>query len=285
MGNNLNEASYCCKSRIETKNRASYPNSATHEQVVPYNSKSMTQEPNGLSQNNINIILSSLLSEKAEHTQTRTLQASSCIYHDYSTVKSFTFKVNKIPTFPQKFHQIFSEPNLERIITWLPNGRAFKIKDPRIFAQRVLPAHFRTSNYSSFKHQLNKWGFRRITHNQYFHEMFLRGMPNLCHSMKRLSQADIRNQNRENKHLVLSQFHKFSNKYPILNKETISTDSKSKSDNSANSFINFDEIKKTNVMFRKSINTEVEESTLSKITKAELTAMLAMKQLSTVACA
>jgi len=115
--------------------------------------------------------------------------------------------------------------------------------------------------------------------------MFLRGMPHLCDGMRRLSQADLRDQNKEDKHLVLSQFQKFSNKYPILKEETTSTDSKSGNADSAKSFINFDEIKKTNVMFTKNINTKAKKTTMSKITKAELTAILAMKQLSTIACA
>jgi len=265
------------------KNNVEANNAVTHEQVIPLSSKSMMQELNQLFQNN-NIMPSlALSSENKEYAKSKIPETISYQYRDFSTLKlCIDGKNNKTPMFPRKLHQILSEPNLGSIITWLPNGRAFKIKGPKIFAQKVLPAYFRTSNYSSFKRQLNQWGFRRITHNQYYHEMFLHGKPHLCYAMKRLSPANIRLRNKKEDNSILAQFHTFSSKYPISKQARFNADSKSKNIISTWPATTFKEIEKTDLKCGRSMNTK--KPTRSNFTKAEITAILAMNQLSGIVC-
>lgn len=76
-----------------------------------------------------------------------------------------------------------------QIVSWLPHGRAFIVKKPKEFTSKIMPKYFNQTKLTSFQRQLNLYGFRRITHGTdsgaYFHELFLRGRPQLCMRMKR----------------------------------------------------------------------------------------------------
>lgn len=89
---------------------------------------------------------------------------------------------------------ILSSPTLASIITWLPHGRSWRILQQREFEEKVIPLYFRHGRFSSFTRQVSGWGFNRITagadFNSYYHELFLRGKPHLCHQMKRLTPKD-----------------------------------------------------------------------------------------------
>lgn len=67
------------------------------------------------------------------------------------------------------------------IISWLPHGRGFIIRDKRRLADEVLPKYFKESKYTSFTRRLNRWNFTIQTHGHkeasYFHPMFIRGDP------------------------------------------------------------------------------------------------------------
>ena len=73
-----------------------------------------------------------------------------------------------------------------------PHGRAWKIHNKDLLISDVVPRYFVQSKYQSFARQLNGWGFKRLHQagndfNAYYHECFLRGMPQLAVLMKRVS--------------------------------------------------------------------------------------------------
>mmetsp|Transcript_4011 Transcript_4011/g.5893 ORF Transcript_4011/g.5893 Transcript_4011/m.5893 type:complete len:560 (+) Transcript_4011:271-1950(+) len=99
----------------------------------------------------------------------------------------------KEPPFPVKLHRILSNNEFQEYITWLPHGRSWRVLKPKAFEEKVIPLYFRHAKYASFMRQVNGWGFKRMTqgpdHNSYYHEMFLRGLPNLCIKMQRPSRS------------------------------------------------------------------------------------------------
>lgn len=64
------------------------------------------------------------------------------------------------------------------------------VHQPREFAEHVMPKYFRMSRYSSFQRQLNLYEFQRVTDGPdkgaYYHELFVKGRPDLSSSMKRI---------------------------------------------------------------------------------------------------
>ena len=88
-----------------------------------------------------------------------------------------------------QLHDILDLDDLSAIIDWMPHGRAFIVKRPKTIAAQVLTRFFKQTKLTSFTRQLNLWGFKRITRGTdsgaYYHELFLRGRPDLALRMKR----------------------------------------------------------------------------------------------------
>jgi hypothetical protein len=95
--------------------------------------------------------------------------------------------------FPSVLHKLLEhaeEEAYEDIVCWLPHGRAFIVRDTARFTLEVMPQYFRQTHFSSFQRQLSLYGFLRLTrkgpdHGAYYHEMFLRGLPQLARDLKR----------------------------------------------------------------------------------------------------
>jgi len=120
------------------------------------------------------------------------------VYRDFSTVPDSAGFVRKktggvSQPFPEKLYIMLEaesqRPAQSNIVSWLPHGRAFIVHKPKQFTQDVMPIFFRQSKLTSFQRQLNLYGFRRITQGPdagaYYHELFLRGRPQLCMRMLR----------------------------------------------------------------------------------------------------
>jgi len=76
------------------------------------------------------------------------------------------------------------------IVSWLPHGRAFLVKDMNRFMKLIVPRYFiEQTRWSSFSRQLNLYGFLRVANGPdvgaYYHELFLKGRPGLCNYMRR----------------------------------------------------------------------------------------------------
>lgn len=95
--------------------------------------------------------------------------------------------------FPEKLHRMLREvedSGENIIVSFFPHGRAFAVHNPTRFVSEIMPKYFRQSRLSSFQRQLNLYGFTRISNGPdaggYYHELFLKGRPNLCVHMRRV---------------------------------------------------------------------------------------------------
>lgn len=67
-------------------------------------------------------------------------------------------EVDDSKTFPMKLVEILADERYQEAICWLPHGRAFIIRNRKLFAETVMPLHFsRKAKYSSFTRKLNRW--------------------------------------------------------------------------------------------------------------------------------
>jgi len=94
--------------------------------------------------------------------------------------------------FPLKLHHMLDTIDNDGygdVASWQPHGRAFLVHKPSEFVSTVMPKYFKQTKLTSFQRQLNLYGFRRLTKGPdtgaYYHELFLRGRPFLCHKMTR----------------------------------------------------------------------------------------------------
>eukprot|EP01083_Nonionella_stella_P001224 3581_1 len=121
------------------------------------------------------------------------------VYLDYSTIPDTVGFVRKktggvTKPFPEKLYEMLSIESLPHtdtsiVVSWLAHGRAFIVRKPKQFTTQIMPKYFRQTKLTSFQRQLNLYGFRRITQGPdagaYYHELFLRGRPQLCVRMVR----------------------------------------------------------------------------------------------------
>mmetsp|Transcript_14882 Transcript_14882/g.34065 ORF Transcript_14882/g.34065 Transcript_14882/m.34065 type:complete len:410 (-) Transcript_14882:20-1249(-) len=119
---------------------------------------------------------------------------SSAAYRDYSTYlqnggELITHKKSD-RNFPVKLHRIVSDPLNSLVITWMPHGRAFKVLKRDELVRDVIPGYFDCAKYESFTRQLTAWDFRRCKRGPdqgcYYHEAFLRGLPELTCFIRRM---------------------------------------------------------------------------------------------------
>jgi hypothetical protein len=100
--------------------------------------------------------------------------------------------------FPFKLHKVLDDAdNLDggdATISWMPDGKAFKIHDRERFASETMPLYFSTSKLRSFQKNLNLWGFTTPSKGDFrggrgsvwFHPLFQRDSPSICNQMKRV---------------------------------------------------------------------------------------------------
>ncbi|GAX09390.1 hypothetical protein FisN_6Lh234 [Fistulifera solaris] len=99
-----------------------------------------------------------------------------------------------IEPFPEKLHRLLREVEAagrSDVISFIAGGRAFAIHNSDSFFKDIVPLYFRQSRLSSFKRQLNLYGFELINagpaRGGYFHELFVKDRPELCRRMRRVA--------------------------------------------------------------------------------------------------
>jgi hypothetical protein len=63
---------------------------------------------------------------------------------------------------------------VQPVLGWTVSGHTFVVKDPHVFARRVLPVLYKHSNFGSFVRQLNKYDFKKVrphTHHDWQHTL------------------------------------------------------------------------------------------------------------------
>lgn len=97
--------------------------------------------------------------------------------------------------FPEKVLQLLTdaeENGQEHIVSFLPDGKAFRIHKPTEFEANIMPKYFSSHRMSSFCRQLNLYGFRRITTGPqaggFIHRLFRKDQPELVRKVQRKRQ-------------------------------------------------------------------------------------------------
>lgn len=95
--------------------------------------------------------------------------------------------LSKFEPFPVRLHRLIlkaEDSGQDRIISFTFTGRAFRIHKPQDLSDDILPRYFRSQHLSSFKRQLNLYGFERIPRGPeegaFMHPLFRRDCPELA---------------------------------------------------------------------------------------------------------
>jgi hypothetical protein len=98
----------------------------------------------------------------------------------------------KKEAFPGKLYRLLADEESRgnsHIISFTPDGNAFKIHDPDAFMKDVAPNYFDQTHFTSFVRQLNLYGFDRVSHGHergaFIHPQFLRGRGDLASRIQR----------------------------------------------------------------------------------------------------
>lgn len=95
--------------------------------------------------------------------------------------------------FPQKLMNILSNGEFEDIISWMPDGKSFSIRNKDSLISVLRKYNFQETKFDSFRRKLHRWGFKVVKKGikdtrAYHHRFFLRDDPTRCLKMKSRTQ-------------------------------------------------------------------------------------------------
>ena len=76
--------------------------------------------------------------------------------HSTSTVTADVTADANASLFPYRLYEMLDEcehQNKSHIVSWLPDGKAFKVHQVPVFVDLILPSYFRQSKYKSYQRQ------------------------------------------------------------------------------------------------------------------------------------
>jgi hypothetical protein len=98
----------------------------------------------------------------------------------------------KKEAFPGKLYHLLADVESRgnsHVISFTPDGSAFKIHDPDAFMKDVAPHYFEQTHFTSFVRQLNSYGFQKLldspNRGAFTNPHFLRGREDLVSKMRR----------------------------------------------------------------------------------------------------
>ena len=96
--------------------------------------------------------------------------------------------------FPFKLYDVLEAAEYSRAISWMPDGRSFRVYDDDMFVDHVLPKFSKATKLRSFHRQLNLWAFNRGQEDSstWHHPLFIRGRPELLSNIIRVSKPSLR---------------------------------------------------------------------------------------------
>ena len=92
--------------------------------------------------------------------------------------KEKSTKKEELTNFLLKLYQILENPEYNKIINWIDNGKGFIIENLYDFTENILPKYYRHKNYSSFVRQLNMYDFHKKKNSEnkfiFYNENFIK---------------------------------------------------------------------------------------------------------------
>jgi hypothetical protein len=133
-----------------------------------------------------------------------------CSHSMCSLGKEDDLPASKLP-FTWKLYEMLEdveENGQNHIISWVNNGKGFRVHKMDLFVKDIIPTYFKQSKYKSFQRQLYFYNFKRISRGpdigSYYHPMFVRGNKTRCLSMtpkKNSSKNDNITTDQEKEHI------------------------------------------------------------------------------------
>jgi len=98
-------------------------------------------------------------------------------------------------SFAEQLMVILDSDEYSDVLTWMPDGKAFTIVEPKRFTKELMPRFFNIRNMSSFVRKLTRWGFARVHEKEtmnsdiFKHPDFQRGKSRMCRDIKCVGRA------------------------------------------------------------------------------------------------